>query len=343
MRIKEAFEQRKFKEGEVKFSKSTFQDPFVIKVLDVLAGIRQVPVSQIIEEINAEIVKFNKIKDLCPTLHGTIADNIIESELFKQYWKLETPPLQGAPKFSKVTFFSLVNAIRGEHNRFLPLRNFVEKRRHANPAYKFTQDPTDPNGDDPMYKGVDTACATLTGEFVFSIKFCQKLIDWAHLKGIKPKGKKYASNGGVKVNGRVIPIPDEYAYLEFLIMHEYLHYSEGDFYYQKIIPDANMKIINYVGDFRSNYLLVKSGYEQLPIGLFNDKINYDRQKEYIEMYNLIKDEMDKLPKQDGGGGGEGDGKDIPIEVGQEVRMPNGKKGKVVAVNADGTADVEEYE
>jgi hypothetical protein len=77
-----------------------------------------------------------------------------------------------------------------------------------------------------------------------------------------------------------------------------MHYSNDDFYYQKIIPKANNTIINWVGDFRTNYLLVKSGYEQLPMGLFNDSINYDRQSEYIEMYRLVKEEFEKMNPDD---------------------------------------------
>jgi hypothetical protein len=148
-------------------------------------------------------------------------------------------------------------------------------------------------------------------------------LDWAFLKGIKPKQIKYQNNGG--------KIPPEYAYIEFLLMHEYLHYSEADFYYHRIIPKANSKIINYVGDFRSNYLLVKSGYEQLPMGLFNDKINYDRQKTYREMYDVVKGEFDKMKEP---------GKKQQVQVGDTVRGPAGKKGTVTAVYPDGTADVD---
>jgi hypothetical protein len=39
---------------------------------------------------------------------------------------------------------------------------------------------------------------------------------------------------------------------------------------------------------------VKSGYSQLPLGLYNDNINYDRQYTYEEMYKLVKEEFDKL-------------------------------------------------
>lgn len=329
-KLNEAFTAKKAKEGEVKFSKSSPSDPFCIKIATMIASTRSVPIEQIWAEIETEVGKFKDIAAKAPTIHSTIVDNIYEGELYSMFEKLNIPVTDSA-KFSVVTFRKLTEHVRGEHARFFPLRNFIEKRPHANPAYYFSDDPNDPDAKTNKWASVKTAAATPTGEFIFNIPFCQKLLDWGFLKGIQPKARKYKQNGG--------PFANEWAYIEFLIMHEYLHYSEADFYYQDIIPDAHPKIINYVGDFRSNYLLVKSGYEQLPIGLFCDKINYDRQNAYIDMYNIIKGEMDNFPK----GGGEGGEMELPIEVGQTVRQPNGKKGKVVAVHPDGTADVEDIE
>lgn len=327
-RLTEVFTNRKAAEGVVKFSKSSATDPFIIKVANIIATARSVPVADVFTEIGVEVKKVAEIAAKAPTIYHTIVDNLYESELFSMFEKLNIP-VEGTPKFNKVTFRELREFVRGEHAQFFPLRNFIEKRPHANPAYFFSDDPFDPDTKKSKWASVKTAAATPNGEFIFNIPFMQKLMDWAHLKELKPKGRKYTNHGG--------PIPWEYAYIEFLVMHEYLHYSEADFYYQQIIPDAHPKIINYVGDFRSNYLLVKSGYEQLPIGLFCDKINYDRQNAYIDMYNIVKNEMENFDPPEGEGG-EGE---LPIEVGTRVRMPNGKKGTVVAINPDGTAQVEE--
>jgi hypothetical protein len=134
----------------------------------------------------------------------------------------------------------------------------------------------------------------------------QQLINFAWLKNVKPKGKKYQANGG--------EIPDYYAPIEFLILHEILHLVQADNYYQKKYK-ANHKIINYVGDFRSNYELVKVlGKEhQLPIGLYSDFVNYDRQSSYKEMYDLVKKSLEENKEnqedQNQEGGDEGDGLD----------------------------------
>lgn len=331
--INEVFNAKKADLGEIKFSKSSPTDPFCIKIAGLIAAARGISVPEVFAEIEQQIDKVKVIATKMPIIYHTMVDNIYESELFSMFENLHIP-VEGAPQFDKVTFRELRTFVRGEHNRFFPLRNFIEKRPHKNPAYYFTDDPTDldssGNPNKSKWSSVKTACATPNGEFVFNIPFCQKLIDWAHLKEIKPKGRKFDNHGG--------PIPFQYAYIEFLLMHEYLHYSEADFYYQQIIPNANPKLINYVGDFRSNYLLVKSGYEQLPIGLFCDKINYDRQHAYIDMYNIVKDEFSK--GQEGEGEGEGE-TELPIEVGTRVRCPNGKKGVVTAINPDGTAEVQE--
>jgi hypothetical protein len=104
-----------------------------------------------------------------------------------------------------------------------------------------------------------------------------------------------------------------------------------------MIPQANPTIINWVGDFRSNYLLVKSGYDQLPMGLFNDGINYDRQDTYKEMYDLVKSEFDKLDKDqqdkvkdamdemsDDHGQGQGEGKEMGKGKPEEGQPGKGK-------------------
>ena len=349
--LREEFENKKKEESEVKFSKSTEQDPHILKIAGVIANARQITVQEVFAEIQEKMAKFHQMKTKAPILYGTIADNIVEDSLFSSFWELDID-IPGAPQFSKIDFKTLRECIRAEHNRFFPLRNVFEKRRHENPKYLFTDDPGDPSFDthnpkknkkgSGMYASVTTACATPDGTFVFNIPFMQKLLDWGYLKDVKPTGKKYVCNGGVTrfINGKQqhVELPNEYCYIEFLLMHEYLHYSEGDFYYQKVIPNANPKIINFVGDFRSNYLLVKSGYEQLPMGLFNDKINYDRQFTYREMYDLVKSEFDKFPKEKEQ---KGTGAPIPINVGDEVRMPNGKRGVVTAAKPDGTFDVEE--
>ena len=79
-------------------------------------------------------------------------------------------------------------------------------------------------------------------------------------------------------------------------MHELLHYTYGDFAAGKRLGQYTPQEHNWASDFRSNYMLVKNGYDQLPIGLFSDHINYDRQHSYDAMVKLVHEELAKLPK-----------------------------------------------
>lgn len=280
----EAFESRRFEKGKVNFKKSTIGDPHIAKVLSFISKSTRKPVSELVLEIQNKGKEFDDIAAKAPILYGTIKNNIVEDTLFNMFKDIPNRVVSGAPKFDKVVFNKLVRHIKSEHDQFFPLRSFLDPKHLYNPVIHFSEDET--HNTPTQYKSVSTAAASPSGEFIFSVKFAQTLLDYAYIIGSKPKGKKYVSNGG--------DIPDDYGYIEFIIMHEFMHYTYDDFHYQKIIPNANPKIINWVGDFRTNYLLVKSGFEQLPIGLYNDDINYDRQKTYVEMYNIVKSEFEKL-------------------------------------------------
>ena len=277
--LNEAFENRKFAPGELKFKEHKVSDPHLQEAMKLIAKAEGRTVKSLEDQVQEKIDKFKETEAKAPLLYQTIVKNIAEDTIFTRFWKSRVH-VEGAPKFSEKIFWDLIYRIKAEHKMFLPMRSSIDYKE-LNPAVWLVPDPRKPDLND-----VDTAAASPKGDFYFNRDFMQALINFSHLKGVVPKGKKYESNGG--------EIPDEYCWIEFLIMHEFMHYAFDDFHYQKSIPKANRNIINWVGDFRSNYLLVKSGYEQLPMGLFNDGINFDRQTKYKEMYDLVKDEFDKL-------------------------------------------------
>ncbi|MEM2159539.1 MAG: hypothetical protein QXN55_01140 [Candidatus Nitrosotenuis sp.] len=288
--ITEAFINRKFAKGVVKFKKHALNDPEIQAVIDHAAKELKKSKSEILDEINDKVDKFKKYAAKAPFLFSTILENVVEQTLFEMYedYAINTP----GPKFNAVIFRKLVRYIKAEHDTFFPLRSFIKSTYLYDPPIILL-----PNAKyEAESEQIKTAAADKQGNFYFNVPFMQNLMNYAHIKKVHPAGKKYQSNGG--------DIPDEYCYIEFVIMHEFMHYSYDDFYYNDIIKDNSisknfkMKIINYVGDFRTNYLLVKSGFEQLPMGLFNDDINYDRQKSYQEMYDIVKDELLKLNDKD---------------------------------------------
>ena len=285
MKIIEAFDNKKREVGELKFSETLMTDKHIVDIIKHLSKDTGKSIKDIEKIIEAEVAKYDDIHAKSPILYQTMVKNAVESSVWKIFEEADHSKVKERVEFSKIVFNQLWNMIRVEHKQFFPLRNFIDKKFLLNPRKIFI--PSNFEEDNKRFKSVTTAAATPKGEFIFNLKFMQDLLDFATFKKLKPKGKKYVSNGG--------DIPDQYAYIEFLILHELMHYSYADFYYAKKLK-ANNQIINWVGDFRSNYLLVKSGYEQIPIGLFNDGINYDRQSTYKEMYEIVKAEFDKLDK-----------------------------------------------
>lgn len=267
------FDAKAKKLGEVNFTKSSLSDPYIQRALQLASNVLGADAVQ--ARVSEAMDNMERMYQTVPFLMETMYQQAAESAAFDV---VQEATKRGSldpsfPQFREMLFFRLVRYIQAEHSDFFPLRSFIDRRVLMNPTFVFED-------------AIPTAAAYPSGKFAFNKRFMQSLMNFAHIKGVKPQGSKYTSNGG--------NIPDEYCYIEFVIMHEFMHYSHDDFYYGKIIPNANQRIINWVGDFRTNYLLVKSGFEQLPIGLFSDNINYDRQKSYVEMYDIVKEHYDKL-------------------------------------------------
>ncbi len=288
--------------------KSSLTDPHVRAIINHIHKTAKVPVKEIEAEIQKEIDRLTKQAQKSPILFNSMLANAVEGALFRMFQpeelmdaqekllhqKAGTKPIRAgvpstAPEFNNVDFAALVRRVRVENPTLFPLRNFYNKKPIAAPRIILV--PSKDAQTNKEFGDIHTAAATPTGEFIFNTHFMQQCINYAHVAGIKPKMKKYKSNGG--------PFPDEYAMLEFLILHEFYHYSHADFHYQKVLKDdegkkAKGKIINWVGDFRTNFDLAKAGHTLIPVCLHNDEINYDRQYTYAEMYNLVKNELKKL-------------------------------------------------
>lgn len=282
--LQEVYNVRKKDLGEVSFIKSKLSDKYIAHIIDEVSKETGVPASAIEAGIQKELDEIERLKQYSKKLYETMAANEVESQAFKLVQKSKR--LKDRVKFDPVTFAKLLRMIQKEHKgSFFPLRSPDDDRQLYFIAPILV--PSDKPGN-KEWNDVGTAAATGEGKFIFNTDFMQSLMDFANIKGLKPKGKKYVSNGG--------EIPDEYAYIEFLILHELFHYRYGDFKQAKLYTEYSHKIHNWASDFRSNYSLVKSGYEQLPIGLFSDHINLDRQGSYHELVKTVKEEMDKLPK-----------------------------------------------
>ena len=322
--LSEAFETKHAAVNTVKFTESSLKDSHVQNIIKQLAvhmsatksGAKITPkmIEAMIIERQAELLSKYKSK----YIHETSNKNIIESILFDMLEDSEFSS-KTSPQFSLITFNNLISMIKSDHSEFFPLRSIFTNKA-INPTII-----TVPNAQYPEYtKSITTAAATADGVFIFNKIFMQRLLDFGHMKLVKPKGNKYVSNGG--------SIPDEYAYIEFLIIHEFMHYTYADSKYREKYKEHN-KIINYVGDFRTNYLLVKSGYEQLPIGLFSDHVNFDRQKSYKDMIDIVKKELtnddeDTDHPEPGDGNGEPSDNDSKGEQGEGTSKSGPSDGEI---------------
>lgn len=309
--------------NDVKLLKTTLNDPHIKRIVQHVTG----GDASKLKKLEATIAKREKeiecVANVSPILYEAAVDNLVETVLFDMFQEeeekvislspdpadptkhvpvqtvnvkpKEAPDVTTAPTFDPIIFRKLISKIKAESRSFFPLRNMIDFRVIHHPEIKLIGVKGDGRNekDERRFQSVRTAAATADGTFIFYVPFMQALLDFAHLKGgLVPAnnyGKKYVSRGG--------EIPDEYIYLEFLVRHEFMHYTYSDFYYEKIIIDAHPKIINWVGDFRSNHSLVHKGFPQLPMGLFSSYVNFHKQSSYQEMYTLVKNEFAKLKDQ----------------------------------------------
>lgn len=282
------FDSLKRELGEVNFSKTKLSDAHIKEAIKIIAKAQGVPETSIHDKIKVQMDEFKLKYDATPVLYSTIYNNIVEDIVFTEMNDTPAAKVEGAPEFDNVTFVDLDRIVKRQHAKSLfPLKHVQDTRKKKEP--RIITVPTKNEANQKKYGDTPTASAYPDGTFVFSIPFCQSLIDFAYLKKVKGPDSKYESQGG--------DIPDSYCYLEFLILHEYMHFVHADFHNMSVYK-LDPTIVNWVGDFRSNYMLVKAGHPQLPMGLFNDNINLDRQHTFREMYNIVKAEMDKLPKDE---------------------------------------------
>lgn len=263
------------------FSKTDKEDLFVNQILNGYCKNNNIRISKVKNEIESKYNKKYKQYSISNLLYSSLKDNIIEEILFNDYIQIDV----NNPLFNDLDFYKLKKHIIYEHKSLFPLRDGYTRKEIIKinwfivPSKSFQKLPD-------ILENCLSAGVTSTGEMVFNRNFCEKLCLYAQKKGVKPSGNKYISNGGY--------IPDYYCYIEFLILHEFYHIIHGDTFYTKKFKNLNKEVENIVGDFIINYKLIKKGYLQPPIGLFNMDINYEKQKTIEEMRDIVIEEMERI-------------------------------------------------
>ena len=331
LKLFEAIDAPKIDQGSIEWLKTSLSDPHIKEIIANVSQETGVSEELIEAEMQVKMGSLNELHKHSPMLYETIASNLAEAIAFEYIAKAANrlDPNKRV-KFDPQLFERLINTIRLEHPGMFPLKAPLEINVVEEPLPIYYVPSNDPKL--KRYNSCTTAMVTSEGNFVFNKDFMQNLLDFAVIKGLKPKGQKFKSNGGF--------YPDAYAYLEFLIMHEIYHYMEGDFKTALRYPQFSRQIWNIATDLRSNYDLVKRGYTQLPIGYFSKHLNHDKQGSIYTIMKLVKDEMDKLPDHlkkfvedhatDDHPGSEG--KPWVPQVGDIVEMPDGSKGVITATD-----------
>lgn len=343
--LKEAFSARRKPKGQVPFRRSSMTDSSIVGVVQKVSKETGVPEDVLIKEMESSMEKLNQLKDYSPKLYDTLILNSAENAAFSLIRESSRKVDLSATQFNYAdTFKKLFKLVLSENSAFFPLKAPGEQKRILKIKPIFV-----PSSDkvyaDAGFNSVTTAAATPGGEFIFNVDFMNKLLYYGAAVDIQPLGKKYVANGGT--------IPNNYCYIEFLIIHELLHYAYGDFAGGKRYKQYSHLAHNWASDFRSNYMLVKNGYTQLPIGLFSDDLNFDRweTRSYKKLIAAVDKEMKKLPRQleawieqefdvdNHGTPGEPPPDQEPWEpaVGEIViHNKEGSFGEIIKINQDGT-------
>ena len=305
------------KKGEVDFTSSDLATDYVEDILKDYLLENGRPLTDL-DDVKLDVLeKATESKmhlDETPKMGGTVAGNAVEGAVFDSFIPKNLEDHLDKDELLSLTGLTKVsNALRAQYRTLFPLKEggtgrIINPSLYITPGSALFSPP-------PWAEQVDTAATNGEGEIVFNKTFANKLAYFAKKKAkygkYAFKNKMFKSYGG--------EVPDTWGYLAFLVMHEYRHIIAGDTtsypeelteYITKnikkytnivtamngstsknaIIMTAN-KIQNYVGDYITNYLLVKSGFPQLPMGLFSDDINYDRMNSMKDMWMAVLDEM----------------------------------------------------
>ena len=286
--IREAgFDTKRKEKHEVSFRQSVPTDPHIQKIVKKISAETGVPVADLMKEMSQDMDKIAELKKYSLLLYDTIALNNAENAAFYLIKNSKKPVDYSKTKFNEGIFKILLKRILRDHKAFFPLKSPTDVKR----IDELTVILVPTNKKEIMkFNNIDTAAATPNGEFIFNRDFMSQLLYYGEAIDIQPTSAYYECNGG--------PFPNNYCYIEFLILHEILHYAYGDFASANRLGQYTHTAHNWASDFRSNYFLVKSGYTQLPCGLFSNDLNFDRKKtsNYEKLIKVVDEEMKKLPK-----------------------------------------------
>jgi hypothetical protein len=285
------------------YRKSTLTDPHIKNIITEIAKAHNISEQTVANQIKSEIQHATKKFGVSPTLTSDMADQMVDAAIFTILRdgivlgdQIKHVRVGSGPKFDYGTFDKLLKRIFIEQNWEFGLRSIRNPKPLHNKVVYVTHYEKTNSGkiDKTPYDDIGTAAMVPKKKggalFVFNAKFMQALLDYAHLMNYKSPKRKYASKGG--------PFPDEYAYIEFVILHEFLHYKLDDMYLEEILDDFDHMAANWAADFRINHELVKMGNPHFPGGLISNNFNRDTHETFTRLYKEVKAELDKMSEED---------------------------------------------
>lgn len=297
-------EAKASRSGPVKLKVSSIDDPGIQRVIAVYAKDKGISVTDATAFFAAKVQDY--VNNANGAMNKNARENACESVAFDLIGELDLNNADiGVDRedlLDRDYFFDLTQFVIGENSSMFPLKNPYE-RKSVTPYFYIWPDHGPMIKKDSVKKAAaqaQTAFCTPEAEMVYARKFCEELAVAAILLGAKSDSKKYKSNGG--------EIPDWYCYLEFVMLHELLHFVYGDHFFSerrvKRIKEKHPKvarhahqILNFVGDFIINWQLVKKGYVQLPLGLFSEDLNHDKYDSPEELIDFVAEEFGKMTEQ----------------------------------------------
>lgn len=286
---------------KVKLKESSIDSPHIKKAIAYLKD--YIPIGEIKAAVEKSEKTLRDLAKVAPMMHDAMLANAAEFAIFSLMEDNPDIPYQREVngKIQKPTrvHAGFIEQVRDKivaenSGNLIPLRDAISRKIVVG-GVNFTVVPNPGLYDPKKDQGADTRTACCNNKaFVFvNKKFAQQLVNYAWLTEYKPKGKGYRSTSPNSPTGFGGALPDDLCFLEFLLAHEVNHFAYGDHYYKHYYKKVDHDTLNRAADYRINYELVKNGYDQLPMGLFSNEINFNDMS-FDDMVDAVLDEKKKL-------------------------------------------------
>lgn len=286
---------------KVQLRESSLDSPHIKKAIDYLKN--YIPIGEIKAAIKKEEKLLRELADTAPMMHNAMLANAAETAIFSlmednpdiPYQREVDGKIKKPTRVHALVMEQVMDKVVTENSgNLIPLRDAISRKIIVG-GVDFALVPNSEVYDPKKDQGADTKTACCNDKaFVFVNKnFAQQLVNYAWLTEYKPKGKGYRSTSPNSPTGFGGALPDDLCFLEFLMAHEVNHFAYGDHYYKHYYKKVDHDTLNRAADYRINYELVKNGYDQLPMGLFSNEINFNDMS-FDDMVEAVLEEKKKL-------------------------------------------------